>query len=165
MNTDRSQQSGLLQLMAGVLNLLGQLPDSVLLLGCRLAAGAIFFKSALTKIDTETWVIAPTETTIGLFRDEYHVPVLPPEIAAYLGTYNEFFMPFLLVLGLGARLGAAALLGMTFVIQVFVYPENWAEHLSWAVLLAFVLTRGPGQFSVDHLLAGRFFERQLRYAR
>lgn len=157
-----SSRSAPLSFIAHILNLLGSFPEWLLLLMCRIAVGAVFFKSGLTKIDTESWQIAPT--TIDLFREEYKVPVLPPEIAAYLGTFNELFMPILLVVGLGARVSAAVLLGMTATIQFFVYPENWAEHLTWATLLAFVLTRGPGAASLDHFIAGRFFERRMRYA-
>jgi putative oxidoreductase len=82
------------------------------------------------------------------------VPLLPPEIAAYLAAAVELTCPVLLLFGFGARFGAAALLGMTLVIQTFVYPENWIEHLTWATLLLLVLTRGAGWLSVDHLIAG-----------
>ncbi|MBM3600073.1 MAG: DoxX family protein [Alphaproteobacteria bacterium] len=118
----------------------------------RIGVGAVFFKSGLVKI-------ASWDATVGLFRDEYRVPLLPPELAAYLGTAAELMCPLLIVLGLGARLGAAALLGMTFVIQFFVYPENWAEHLIWASLLAHVLTRGPGPLSIDHWIARSYLGR------
>lgn len=156
------RSSGVMMLVARVLNLLGQFPDSLLLLMARVGAGAVFFKSGLTKIDLETMSIAPS--TFDLFRDEYKVPLLPPELAAYLGTFNELLLPVLLVAGLFARIGAAGLLGMTATIQLFVYPENWAEHLIWATLLAMVLTRGPGAISLDRLFADRFFERRPRYA-
>lgn len=128
---------------------LARVPQPLFDVAWRIAVGATFFKSGLNKF--ESW-----ETTIGLFRDEYRVPVLPPEIAAMLGTTCELVCPVLIVLGVCARLGAAALLGMTFVIQFFVYPENWTEHLMWASLLAWILTRGPGPLSIDHLLARRF---------
>jgi putative oxidoreductase len=89
-----------------------------------------------------------------LFRDEYAVPVLPPHVAAFMGTTAELLCPVFIALGLAARLATVPLLAMTFVIQTFVYPENWAEHLSWATLLLLVLTRGAGAMSLDHLVAG-----------
>ena len=133
------------QTIEHLLGLLGRFPLAVLVFGLRLGVGATFFKSGLVKI-------ASWQQTIALFRDEYRVPVLPPELAATLGAAAELICPVLIVAGIGARFGAAALLGMTFVIQVFVYPENWAEHLTWASIFAYVLTQGPGALSVDHLV-------------
>lgn len=161
--TGEKKSSPILELIAAVLNILGQIPESFMLLLCRLAVGSVFFKSGLTKVDLETYSLA--QSTFDLFRDEYQVPFIPSNIAAYLGTANELLMPVLLVLGLFARVGAAALLGMTFVIEVFVYPLNWAEHLTWATLLLFVLSRGAGAISIDHFLAGKVFERQSYYVR
>ena len=99
------------------------------------------------------------DTAIALFRDEYRLPLLPPEIAAYMGTTVELTAPVLLVLGLFARLGAAALLVMTLTIQFLVYPENWPEHLMWASILAYVLSRGPGALSIDRIVAFNLFGR------
>jgi putative oxidoreductase len=125
---------------------LDRFPASLLALMLRLGVAGVFFKSGLTK--TSNW-----ELTVSLFADEYKLPLLPPEIAALLGTTAELLCPVMIAAGLGARLGAAALLVMTFVIQVFVYPANWSEHLMWAAILAYVLTRGPGPFSLDHVIA------------
>ncbi len=125
---------------------LGRFPSSLIELLFRIGIGSVFFKSGLTKI--ANWTI-----TVGLFRDEYRVPVIPPEFAAYMATAAELTFPVLLVLGIGARFGALGLLGMTLVIQTFVYPENWSEHLLWASLLIYVLTRGAGPLSLDHLIA------------
>jgi putative oxidoreductase len=128
-------------------------PLSLLELGLRAGAGAVFFKSGLTKL-------ANWELTVQLFRDEYALPLLPPELAAYMGTAVELIAPVLLVLGLGARFGALAMLCMTAVIQLLVYPSNWAEHLLWASVFAYVLTRGAGTLSVDHLIARRLAQRR-----
>lgn len=141
---------------AGAVAALGRFPQSILDLGFRIGAGMVFFKSALTKLD-ESWRVS--DSAIALFADEYKVPLLPPELAAYLGTANELVCSVMVMVGLGARLGAAALLGLVFVIQFLVYPGNWAEHLMWASLLAFVLTRGPGPLSIDHLIARRVLGR------
>ena len=100
------------------------------------------------------------DTAITLFREEYRLPLLPPELAAYLGTAVELGAPVLLVLGLFARLGAAALLAMTLVIQFLVYPANWPEHLMWASILAYVLSRGPGALSIDRIIAFNLFGRK-----
>jgi len=85
------------------------------------------------------------------------VPILPPVIGAYLATATELGASLMLILGLGTRFAAAALLGLTLVIQVFVFPENWPDHLLWASILAWLLTRGPGALSLDHVVARRFF--------
>lgn len=88
-----------------------------------------------------------------LFRDEYRVPLLPPELAATLAATTELSMPVLLVLGLCTRLATLPLIGMVFVIELFVYPEDWVEHLTWFSMLLFLLTRGPGAFALDNWLA------------
>jgi putative oxidoreductase len=139
-----------LRLIAAALDALERFPRSILDLAFRVGVGMVFFKSALTKLD-DSWRVS--DSAVALFRDEYQVPLLPPELAAYLGTANELFCSLMVILGLGARLGAAALLGLVAVIQFLVYPGNWAEHLMWASLLAYVLTRGPGVLSVDRLIA------------
>ncbi len=126
-----------------------RLPQPILDLAFRIGIASVFFKSGLVKIGN--W-----PTTLLLFRDEYRVPFLPFELAAPLAAAAELTCPVLLVLGLATRASAAALLGMTAVIQVFVYPQNWSEHLIWAALLAHILARGPGWLSLDYLVARRF---------
>ena len=127
-------------------------PMSLLEFGMRLAVGATFFRSGMNKFES-------FDTAIALFRDEYRLPLLPPDIAAYVGTTVELSAPVLLVLGLFARLGAAALLVMTLTIQFLVYPENWPEHLMWASILAYVLSRGPGALAIDRIIAFNLFGR------
>jgi putative oxidoreductase len=139
------ETAGLRPLAARILNELGRFPLPLLQLMFRVAVAAVFFKSGLTKI-------ASWELTLQLFQDEYAVPLLPVPLAATLATATELSMPVLLVFGLAARLAALPLLGMTLVIQLFVYPENWAEHLMWASLLLFIVTRGAGALSLDHLI-------------
>jgi len=131
---------------------LARFPLSILELGLRVAVGATFFRSGMNKVES-------FDTAIVLFREEYRLPLLPPEIAAYLGTAVELSAPVLLVLGLFARLGAAALFAMTMTIQFLVYPANWPEHLMWASILAYVLTRGPGALSIDRIVAFNLFGR------
>lgn len=141
-----------LALARKALDALGRIPLSAVELAMRLGVAAVFFKSGLTKI-------ASWEPTVALFELEYQLPLLPPELAATFAAAAELACPVLIALGLGARLGAAALLGMTLVIQVFVYPGNWSEHLIWASILAYVLTRGAGAFSFDRLIASRLLGR------
>lgn len=136
---------GFIGLVAGAFQFAERFPDALIRLTARVAVGLVFFKSGLTK--TVNW-----DSTLDLFATEYRLPLLPTELAAYMGTAMELVAPWLLFLGFGARFGAAALLCMTIVIEVFVYPLNYAEHLTWAALLLLILTRGAGALSVDHLI-------------
>lgn len=115
----------------------------------RLGVAALFFLSGRTKVDG---LLTVNDGAYALFRDEYRLPLVPPELAAHLAAYAEHLFPLLLVLGLMTRLSALALLGMTVVIQVFVYPDAWPTHLSWAGLLLYLVARGPGRLSLDSLL-------------
>jgi putative oxidoreductase len=115
----------------------------------RLGIGLAFWRSGQTKI--QSW-----DTTLALFSDEYKAPVLPPEIAAYMATTVELAAPILLLFGVATRLGAAAMLGMTIVIQSFVYPQSYPTHLLWAGSLLYLVLRGPGVLSIDHLIRKRF---------
>jgi len=122
------------------------LPESALLLVARLGLATIFLLSGRTKVEG---LIGITPSTYELFRSEYALPLVSPEIAAHLATYSEHLFPALLVLGLFTRLSAAALLGMTLVIQVFVYPDAWPTHLSWAGLMLLLIAKGGGAISLD----------------
>ena len=115
----------------------------------RMAIGAIFFLSGRTKV--EGWLTV-TDSTYTLFREEYKLPLIPVEIAAHAAAWAEHLFPLLLVLGLFTRLSALALLGMTLVIQFFVYPDAWPTHLAWAGLLLYLVGRGAGTLSLDRLL-------------
>lgn len=121
-----------------------------LLAACaRLAMAATFFLSGRTKVEG---LLTVTPGAIELFRTEYRLPLVPPEIAAHAAAYAEHLFPLLLVLGLATRASAAALLGMTFVIEVFVYPDAWPTHLAWAGLLLYLVGRGAGRLSLDRPL-------------
>ena len=131
------------------------LPQSLLLLVARLGVAAIFLLSGRTKVEG---FLTVTPATYDLFRTEYALPLLPPELAAHAAAYAEHLFPLLLVLGLFTRPAAAALLGMTLVIQIFVYPDAWPTHLSWLGLLLLLIARGGGGWSLDAALgmeAGR----------
>ena len=125
------------------------MPEAFLLLVARLGAAAIFFLSGRTKVEG---LIDITPSTYELFRTEYALPLVPPEIAAHAATYSEHLFPILLILGLFTRPAAAALLGMTLTIQIFVYPDAWSTHLSWAAILLPLIARGGGRLSLDKAL-------------
>ena len=123
--------------------------DDLLLLVARVAIAAIFFLSGRTKVEG---ILTISDSTYELFRTDYALPLVPPEIAAHAATYSEHLFPVLLVLGLFTRPAAAALLGMTLVIEIFVYPDAWPTHLSWAAILLPLIARGGGAWSLDRAL-------------
>jgi len=125
------------------------IPEWLIALVCRLGIAAVFFLSARTKVEG---LITLKPETFTLFTYEYNVPLLPPEVAAYLATYAEHVFSILLVLGLLTRISAAGLIGITLVIQLFVYPDAWPTHLTWAGPLLYLLGRGGGALSVDRAL-------------
>ena len=125
------------------------LPLDLLLLVQRLGIAVVFFQSGRTKVEG---VFTIPQTTVDLFQFEYALPLLQPKLAAYMAAGAEHLFPVLLVLGLFTRLSAAALLGMTLVIQTFVYPDAWPTHLSWAGLMLPLIALGGGRFSLDRLL-------------
>lgn len=122
------------------------LPLDLLLLVARLGIASVFFLSGRTKVDG---ILHVTDGTYSLFAEEYALPLIPSALAAHLATYSEHLFSILLVLGLFTRLSALAFLGMTLVIEVFVYPDAWSTHLSWAAILLLLLAKGGGRFSLD----------------
>lgn len=126
-----------------------------MLLFVRIALAAPFWLSGRTKVEEGT-LLTISETTFALFEMEYSGVPLPPAFAAVTATLVEHLFPLLLLIGLGTRLAVAGLLGMTLVIQVFVYPDAWwSVHMQWVALALTVLVLGPGEASADTLLAGR----------
>jgi len=124
---------------------LGRFPLSILQLGMRVGVGLVFFNAGLLKYRS-------FEFAIKLFEDEYKVPVLAPAVAARIAMVNELTTSTLLFLGLATRLATLPLLGMISVIQLFVYPNAWPDHVLWGSVLIFLLTRGPGALSLDYLI-------------
>ena len=122
------------------------MPDALLLFVARLGIAGVFFLSGRTKVDG---ILHITDGTYELFQTEYALPLLPPDFAAVAATGAEHLFPILLVIGLMTRVSALALLAMTLVIQVFVYPDAWPTHLSWAAILLVLLARGGGAWSAD----------------
>ena len=125
------------------------LPANLLLLVMRFGIGSVFFLSGRTKVDGFLHI---TDATYSLFETEYAAVPLPAHLAAHLATYQEHFFPLLLALGLFTRLGALGLLGMTLTIEIFVYPDAWSTHLSWAAILLPLIACGPGDWSLDRLI-------------
>lgn len=124
-------------------------PESLLALLLRMGIAAPFLLSGRTKVDG---LLTVNDTTLYLFAEEYRVPLLPSDLAAYAATYAEHLFPILIILGLATRLSSVALLGMTVVIQLFVVPTGWPTHLLWLGPLAWLMARGPGAISLDRLL-------------
>jgi putative oxidoreductase len=125
------------------------LPRSLLLLVARLGIAAVFFMSGRTKVEG---LLTLTDSTYELFRTEYALPFADPVLAAHMATYSEHLFPILLALGLFTRPAALALFGMTCVIEIFVYPDAWPTHLSWAGLLLPLIALGGGKWSLDRAL-------------
>jgi putative oxidoreductase len=142
------QRGPVVALFTHILRWLERIPYAFLAIPLRLAVATVFWNSAMTKL-------ASWETAVALFTDEYHVPVLPPELAAYMAVSIELTTPVLLVIGLATRPAAAVLLGMTTIIEVFVYPQAWPTHIQWAAMLLVLLARGAGKFSIDWLIRRR----------
>ena len=136
-----------------LLRLPGVARDALLLLA-RVAPAAIFWQSGRTKVDG--WQLS--DSALYLFENEYRVPLLAPYSAAVLAAVAEHLLP-LLLLGLGTRLAALVLLGMTLVIQLFVYPAAWPTHGTWAVALLLLLAQGPGRLALDQVLSGYWHKR------
>ena len=123
--------------------------ESLMLLLTRLGLAGVFWRSARTKVEDGSWMTI-SDTTYYLFANDYSGVPLPSHFAAVMATVSEHAFPILLVLGLFTRLSALALLGMTMVIQIFVYPaEWWTQHSLWAALALILIVRGGGMISLD----------------
>ena len=133
-------------------DILARFPLSIIQLAGRIGVGVTFFKAGLLKY--QSW-----EFTVKLFQDEYRVPLLDPAVAARIAMVQELTIPILLFLGLATRMATVPLLGMIIVIQMFVYPNAYSDHLVWGSILILLLTRGPGMLSIDYLLDRHFRRR------
>lgn len=157
---------GAVHLSQRIIRLLSAIPESLVAFIARFSIAATFWKSGQTKVEGFAVDIVErsfnlgwpslASSTVDLFRDEYRLPLVAPELAAPMAAFAEHLFPALILLGLATRLSATALLIMTLVIQLFVYPDAYATHGTWAAVLLYLMLRGPGRFSVDHLVAGRF---------
>lgn len=146
--------------------LLSQVPYSLIALLARFSIAAVFWQSGQTKIEGLAIDLVQgvfelgwpqlSDSAVALFRDEYRLPLLPAEPAAVMAALAEHLLPIFVLLGLGTRYAALGLLGMTAVIQIFVYPGAYPTHGVWAAVLLGLIARGAGLVSIDHLLQRRF---------
>jgi putative oxidoreductase len=153
-------------LITRAIALLERIPQSLIAFIARFAIAAVFWKSGQTKIEGLAIDLIDgtfqlgwprlADSTIPLFTSEYHVPLLSPEIAAHMAAFAEHFFPVLILVGFATRFSALALLGMTLTIQLFVYPDAYPTHGTWAAVLLYLMATGPGKLSIDHLIARRF---------
>jgi putative oxidoreductase len=149
--TSMSLSRGPSALVSKVIGLLNAIPYSVIALIARAATFSVFWRSGTQKLSD--W-----NSTLLLFQNEYHVPVLPPHFAAYMATSLELGGSVLVLVGLFTRFGVLALLGMVSVIQIFVYPEAWPDHIQWLAFMFILLARGPGEISLDALLSRKIWD-------
>jgi len=160
-----SSAEGLAGMVTSMVRLFERIPNSLIAFLARFSIAAVFWNSGQTKVqglvinfvsgDFALGWPRLSDSALALFQDEYKLPFVPPELAAPMAAFAEHLFPLLLLFGLATRFSALALLGMTLVIQVFVYPGAYATHGTWAALLLYLMARGPGVFSIDHLLAKR----------
>ncbi|MCB1740056.1 MAG: DoxX family membrane protein [Gammaproteobacteria bacterium] len=157
--------SGIAGLIGWAIRWFGRIPHSGVALLARFSIAAVFWNSGQTKVSDFALNIVTGEFMLGwphlsdsalaLFEDEYKLPFIAPAIAAPMAALAEHLLPLLLLIGLGTRLSALGLLGMTMVIQIFVYPGAYATHGTWAAILLYLVSQGPGAISIDHWIARR----------
>jgi putative oxidoreductase len=140
------------RIVEGAIALMDRIPHWFIALAARIFPAAVFWQSGETKVSG--WHLKPS--AIALFQNEYRIPLLDPEVAASVSAFSEHCFPILLVIGLATRFSALALLGMTAVIEIFVYPFAWPTHGVWATCFLVLIARGPGMLSLDHLIARRY---------
>jgi putative oxidoreductase len=153
-------------LITRAIGLMEKIPHSLIAFIARFSIAAVFWKSGQTKVEGLAIDLLDgtfqlgwprlADSTIPLFQSEYHVPLLAPEVAAHMAAFAEHFFPVLILIGFATRFSALALLGMTLVIEVFVYPDAYPTHGTWAAVLLYLMATGPGKLSIDHLIARRF---------
>jgi putative oxidoreductase len=164
-NQARTEPSSLARRVSSLIGLFERIPTTLIALIARFSIAATFWNSGQTKIEGLVINIVSgdfvlgwprlSDSAVALFQDEYKLPLLPPEVAAPTAALAEHLLPLLILVGLATRFSALALLGMTLVIQFFVYPGAYATHGTWAAVLLYLMASGPGKLSIDHWLATR----------
>lgn len=155
----------LVRMVTTAIALFEGIPNTLIAFIARFSIAAVFWSSGQTKVQGFAINVVSGEFTLewprlsdsalALFQDEYKLPLIPPELAAPTAAFAEHLFPLLILIGLGTRFSALSLLGMTLVIQIFVYPGAYATHGTWAAVLLYLMANGPGKLSVDHWLASR----------
>lgn len=165
MTTRTEHPNAITHLIEWIIGLFERIPHSLIAFVARFSIAAVFWKSGQTKVEGlaidlfdgtfQLGIPHLADSTIPLFQSEYHVPLLSPELAAHMAAFAEHFFPILILVGFATRFSALALLGMTLTIQTFVYPDAYPTHGTWAAVLLYLMARGPGVLSIDHLIAKR----------
>ncbi|MCC6948314.1 MAG: DoxX family protein [Bradyrhizobiaceae bacterium] len=146
---------GIAAFVRRTVGLMESIPYWLVALFARVPIAGVFWLSGRTKVNG--WnIFQVNDSAVLLFENEFQVPLLDPVFAAHITALAEHIFPVLLVLGLATRYAALALLAMTAVIQIFVYPDAWPTHGTWAACLLILIARGAGAVSLDHLIARRF---------
>lgn len=156
---------GIISVLRAVIAIFRGVPDSLIAFVARFSIAAVFWQSGQTKVENfavnfVSGEFSPgwprlSDSVVALFQDEYRLPLIPAEAGAIMAAFAEHLFPLLILLGLATRFSALALLGMTLVIQVFVYPGAYATHGVWAAVLLYLIAHGPGKLSIDHWIARR----------
>lgn len=165
----QANTSIIVKLVQKLIAMMEKFPHSLIALVARFSIAAVFWKSGQTKIEGIAIDLVSGEFHLGwphlsdsaidLFKTEYRLPFLAPELAAPMAAFAEHLFPILLLFGLATRFSALALFGMTLTIQLFVYPDAYPTHGTWAAVLLFLIAKGPGKISIDHWLQRRFQKR------
>jgi len=165
LNSRSNSSAGLAGLIRFGVTQLSRIPHSFIALLARFSIAAVFWNSGQTKIEGLAINIVNgefmlgwprlSESALALFEQEYQLPLIAPAVAAPLAAVAEHVFPLLILLGLATRFSALALLGMTLVIQLLVYPGAYATHGTWAAVLLYIMAQGPGKVSIDHWLSRR----------
>lgn len=163
---DHDNSAAAERLIRTAIGLLGRIPDSLIALLGRFSIAAVFWKSGQTKVqgfaidivggEFQFGLPRLSDSVVALFRDEYRLPLLSPELAAQLAAFAEHLFPLLILIGLATRFSALALLVMTLTIQLLVYPDAYPTHGVWAAVLLFLIAKGPGAVSIDRLIERRY---------
>jgi putative oxidoreductase len=152
---DAVSASPIVSFVRWTIGLMEKIPYWLIALMARVPIAGVFWLSGRTKVDG--WnIFRINESAVLLFENEFQLPVLNPVFAAHITALAEHVFPVLLVIGLATRYSALALLAMTAVIQIFVFPDAWPTHGTWAACFLILIARGPGEISIDHWIARRF---------
>lgn len=145
-----------------------KIPHSLIAFVARFSIAAVFWKSGQTKIeglaidfvngDFQFGWPHLADSAVSLFKDEYKLPFFSPELTAPMAAFAEHIFPIMILLGIGTRFSALALLGMTLTIQFLVYPGAYPTHGTWAAVLLYLIAQGPGRFAIDDLIARRYHD-------